>query len=136
MVDEYVKMCENIFVGMGIQYTSEQSAQLKRVLQSGLDQGLKTTPRSVVVIEFKVPWGTTLNYRVKADWLTIEEDYDRLGHGSPAATVRQRAGRAGVCIGRRGGRSENPSACSISAPVPGATPWPWRGGGTRWMRSR
>ena len=70
-------MCENIFVGMGIQYTSEQSAQLKQVLQSELTKAYKTSPRSVVVIEFNAPWGTTLNYRVKADWLTIEEDYDR-----------------------------------------------------------
>ena len=77
MVDEYVKMCEKIFAGMGIQYTVEQSAQLKRVLQSELTKAYKTSPRSVVVIEFNAPWGTTLNYRVKADWLTIEEDYDR-----------------------------------------------------------
>ena len=77
MVDDYVEMCEKIFAGMGIQYTVEQSAQLKRVLQSELTKAYKTSSRSVVVIEFNAPWGTTLNYRVKADWLTIEEDYDR-----------------------------------------------------------
>ena len=52
LVDEYVKMCENIFVGMGIQYTHEQSVQLKRVMQSELTKAYKTSPRSVVVIEF------------------------------------------------------------------------------------
>ena len=77
LVDEYVKMCENIFAGMGIQCTVEQSAQLKKVLQGELTKAYKTSPRSVVVIEFNAPWGTMLNYRIKADWLTIEEDYDR-----------------------------------------------------------
>jgi 2-polyprenyl-3-methyl-5-hydroxy-6-metoxy-1,4-benzoquinol methylase len=77
LVDEYVKMCENIFAGMGVQYTAEQSAQLKTVLKGELTKAYRTSPRSVVVISFNAPWGTTLNYRVKADWLTIEEDYDR-----------------------------------------------------------
>ena len=52
MVDEYVKMCEKIFAGMGIQNTVAQSAQLKRVLQSELTKAYKTSSRSVVVIEF------------------------------------------------------------------------------------
>ena len=77
MVDEYVKMCEKIFAGMGVQYTAEQSAQLKTVLQGELTKAYRTSPRSVVVISFNVPFGTMLNYRVKADWLTIEADYDR-----------------------------------------------------------
>jgi SAM-dependent methyltransferase len=77
MVDEYVTMCEKIFAGMGVQYTAEQSAQLKTVLGGELTKAYRTSPRSVVVISFNVPFGTMLNYRVKADWLTIEEDYDR-----------------------------------------------------------
>jgi SAM-dependent methyltransferase len=77
MIDEYVKMCEKIFAGMGVQYTAEQSAQLKTVLQGELTKAYRTSPRSVVVISFNVPFGTMLNYRVKADWLTIEADYDR-----------------------------------------------------------
>ena len=77
LVDEYVKMCENIFAGMGVQYTSEQSAQLKTVLEGELTKAYRTSPRSVVVISFHAPFGTMLNYRVKAVWLTIEADYDR-----------------------------------------------------------
>jgi len=77
LVDEYVTMCENVFAGMGIQYTAAETAQLKRVLESELAKAYKISSRSVVVIEFNAPWGTSLNYRVKADWLTIEEDYDR-----------------------------------------------------------
>ena len=77
LVDEYVKMCETIFAGMGVQYTAEQSAQLKTVLKGELTTAYKTSPRSVVVISFHAPFGTILNYRVTADWLTIEADYDR-----------------------------------------------------------
>jgi len=77
LVDEYVKMCENIFAGMGVQYTAELSAQLKTVLKGELTKAYRTSPRSVVVISFRAPFGTILGFRVKAHWLTIEADYDR-----------------------------------------------------------
>jgi 2-polyprenyl-3-methyl-5-hydroxy-6-metoxy-1,4-benzoquinol methylase len=102
LVDEYVKMCENVFAGMGVQYTAEQSAQLRTVLKGELTKAYRTSPRSVVVISFNAPWGTTLNYRVEADWLTIEEDYDRwvavrpppLFGSEPDARVWELAGEA------------------------------------------
>src|SRR5271166_49575 len=60
LVDEYVKMCENIFAGMGVQYTAELSAQLKTVLKGELTKAYRTSPRSVVVISFRAPFGTIL----------------------------------------------------------------------------
>ena len=37
MIDEYVTMCANVFAVAGVQYTAEQSAQLKAVLAAELD---------------------------------------------------------------------------------------------------
>jgi SAM-dependent methyltransferase len=76
LIDEYVRMCENIFAGAGVQYTPEQSAQLRTVLEGELAKAYKASPRSNIVISFHAPFGTRLNYRVKAEWWTIEADYD------------------------------------------------------------
>jgi SAM-dependent methyltransferase len=75
-VDEYVKMCVNIFAGAGVQYTAEETAQLKTVLDAELAKAFKASSRSVVIILFDCPFGTVLNYRVTGDWMTIEADYD------------------------------------------------------------
>ncbi len=76
LVDEYVKMCENIFAGVGVQYTAEQSAQLKTVLQRELAKAFKASSRSNIVISFHAPFGTMLNYRVKAEVSTIDVEYE------------------------------------------------------------
>ncbi len=76
-VDEYVKMCVHIFAGAGVQYTAEQSAQLKTVLQAELAKAYRASSRSVITISFNSPYGTILNYRVKAEWITIEADYEQ-----------------------------------------------------------
>src|ERR1700753_2607193 len=34
MIDEYLKMCHNVFAVAGVQYTAEQAAQLKTVLEA------------------------------------------------------------------------------------------------------
>lgn len=76
MVDNYVKTCESLFASVGVQYTAEQSAQLKAVLEAELAKAYRASPRSNIVISFHAPLGTTLNYRVKAEWWTLEADYD------------------------------------------------------------
>ncbi len=76
-VDEYVKMCEHIFAGAGVQYTAEQSAQLKTVMQTELTKAYRASSRSVITITFNSPYGPILNYRVKAEWITIEADYEQ-----------------------------------------------------------
>jgi SAM-dependent methyltransferase len=84
LIDEYVRMCGQVFAGAGVQYTAEQSAQLRSVLESELAKGYRASPRSNVVITFHTPFGTTLNYRVKAQWWTLEADYDHWVETRPA----------------------------------------------------
>ena len=76
MLDAYVTMCEAIFASLGIQYTAEETAQLRAVLQGELAKAFKSSSRSNIIISFTSPFGTLLNYRVKPQWATIGADYD------------------------------------------------------------
>ena len=76
MLDEYVKMCETIFAGLGIVHTDEESAQLRAVLQGELSKAFKASSRSNIVIQFNAPFGTMLNYRVKPQVSTVGIEYD------------------------------------------------------------
>ena len=76
LLDEYVQLCGSICASLGVVYTPEQSIQLRRVLEAELAKGFKASPRSDIVISFQVPFGAGLNYRVNAEWRTLEADYD------------------------------------------------------------
>ena len=76
MIDEYVQLCANLCATLGVPYTTEQSMQLRRVLEAELAKAFKASQRSDVAISFQLPFGFGLNYRVKAEWRTVEADYD------------------------------------------------------------
>lgn len=76
MIDEYVQLCGNICASLGVAYTPEQSVQLRRVLETELAKAFSASQRSDIVISFHAPFGTGLNYSVKASWRTVEADYD------------------------------------------------------------
>ncbi|MGO9925618.1 MAG: class I SAM-dependent methyltransferase [Mycobacterium sp.] len=76
MIDEYVQLCSNICATLGVWYTAEQSVQLRKALQTELAKAFKASPRSDIVISFNAPFGSGVNFCVKADWRTIEADYD------------------------------------------------------------
>ena len=69
-------MCQNLFASLGIRHTAEQSAQLRAVLQHELDKAFRASSRSNIVVSFDTPFGTKLNYRVKAEVSTIAVEYD------------------------------------------------------------
>jgi SAM-dependent methyltransferase len=76
MIDEYVKMCDTVFAGVGVQFTADELARLKTVLEGQLADAYQASPRSRIVISYDSPIGTVLNYHVKAEWSTIEGAYD------------------------------------------------------------
>ena len=76
LIDEYVKMCHNIFASVGVQYSPQEFAQLKTVLESQLAEAYRTSSRSNIVISFHAPFGTALNYRVNTESATIANAYD------------------------------------------------------------
>ncbi|ORV96582.1 class I SAM-dependent methyltransferase [Mycobacterium kyorinense] len=76
MIDEYLKMCHNVFAGLGVEVTADQFDQLKTVLVEQLAQAYTASSRSNIVISYHVPFGTTLHYRVQPELSTIENEYD------------------------------------------------------------
>ncbi len=77
LIDEYVQLCGNICATLGVWYTPEQSAQLRKTLEAELAKAFKASPRSEVVISFSAPFGTGVNFRVQTQWRTIDADYDQ-----------------------------------------------------------
>jgi SAM-dependent methyltransferase len=75
MIDEYLKMCDNVFAVAGVAYTAEQAAQLKTVLQAELAKAY-TASRSNIVISFHAPFGISMNYRVTTESVTLGGAYD------------------------------------------------------------
>src|SRR5271156_5545637 len=78
MLDEYVKMCDNVFAVAGVQYTAEQAAQLKTVLEAELAKAY-TASRSDIVISLHAPFGISMNYRVASESVTLGGAYDGWG---------------------------------------------------------
>jgi SAM-dependent methyltransferase len=76
MIDEYVKMCDNVFAASGVHYTAEQSAQLKSVLAAELLEAYSASSRSNIVISFHAPFGIGMNYRVTTESVTLGGAYD------------------------------------------------------------
>ncbi len=76
MIDEYVQLCANLCATLGVPYTPDQSIQLRKVLEGELAKAFKASQRSEIAISFQLPFGTGLNYQVKAEWRTVEADYD------------------------------------------------------------
>jgi SAM-dependent methyltransferase len=76
LIDEYVKMCDNIFASVGVQYSPEEFAQLKMVLKTQLEEAYRTSSRSNIIISFHAPFGTALNYRVNIEAVTMAGHYD------------------------------------------------------------
>src|SRR5262249_27277065 len=65
MIDEYVKMCDNVFADVGVRFTAEQLAHLRKVLEGELAEAYGASPRSNIVISYDAPVGTVLNYHIK-----------------------------------------------------------------------
>ena len=76
MIDEYVRMCETLFAGVGRPFTAEQLGQLRTVLEDQLAQAYAASQRSNIVITYNAPVGTVLNYHVSPQWWTVDATYE------------------------------------------------------------
>lgn len=75
MLDDYVDVCEKTFAALGVHFTDEQTGRLRSVLANQLTEAFTASPRSQIVITYDAPVGSTLNYHVKAQWKSIEDQY-------------------------------------------------------------
>lgn len=76
MLDEYVRMCDELFTSMGVRFNADELARLRSVLEGQLAAAYAESPRSDIVISYESPVGTTLSYHVKGQWYTVEGAYN------------------------------------------------------------
>ena len=76
MIDEYVSMCDTVFAGVGCEFSADQLAHLRSVLEVQLAQAYGASQRSDIVISYNFPIGTVLSYTVDIKWFTIEGAYE------------------------------------------------------------
>ena len=109
MIDEYVKMCDTVFAGVGVRFSAEELAHLKTVLEGQLAEAYEASPRSRIVISYDSPVGTDAELPRQSRMVDDRGRLRQLGRHPRAATVRHRTGRASVGAGRRNRRSKHPS---------------------------
>lgn len=76
MLEDYVEMCSNIFASVGRQFSEDELAHLRKVLESQLAEAYSISQRSNIVISYNAPVGPTLHYQVNARWFTVAESYE------------------------------------------------------------
>jgi SAM-dependent methyltransferase len=76
MLDEYVTTCDDLFTALGVNFTTDELAHLRGVLEGQLKEAYSASPRSDIVITYESPTGLTLNYRVATRWFTVGEAYN------------------------------------------------------------
>lgn len=76
MVDEYVTMCGSIFAEVGRNFTADELAHLRMLLEKQLAEAYANSPRSTIVISYNAPVASILNYEINIEWWTLEAAYE------------------------------------------------------------
>ena len=76
MIDEYVKMCENVCAIVGAQKTAAEHAGLRTWIETELARAYSASQRSNIVIGYYSPFGVGMTFRITSEWLTVAGDYD------------------------------------------------------------
>ena len=135
MIDEYVQLCANLCATLGVPYTPEQSMQLRRVLEAELAKAFKASQRSDVAISFQLPFGFGLNYRVKAEWRTVEADYDNWVATRPPPLFGTEPDARVLALAREAANPTSYRVLDIGAGT-GRNALAWPDAATPWTRSR
>jgi len=77
MIDEYVRMCDNVFKALGVYFNEAELSQLRSALATELELAFKASHRSQIIISYESPIGSTLNYHIQAQWYSIEAEYEK-----------------------------------------------------------
>lgn len=76
MLEDYVRMCDTLFNSLGTRFSPEDVGQLRSILSHQLSAAYAASPRSKIVISYRVPVGFKADYHVRARWYTVQEAYD------------------------------------------------------------
>jgi SAM-dependent methyltransferase len=110
MIEDYVKICDDVFKAIGVAFDATELAQLRGALNTELNNAFTASHRSEIVISYECPQGLVLNYHIKAQWYSIEAEYEKwlATRKPPLFGVEPDARVWGLAM-----EAENPSACSI-----------------------
>ncbi len=110
MIDHYVSMCDDLFTSMGVRYSGEDLAKLRKVLEEQLDRAFRASPRSEILITFESPNGLTASYFVTPRWNTVENAYNKwVETREPPLFGTEPDARVWALAGE----SENPAQCPV-----------------------
>lgn len=76
MLEEYVSLCNNIFTALGRAFSSDEVDHLRKLLAKELANAFAASNRSNIVISYDAPIGTTLNYFIQPEAMSLAETYD------------------------------------------------------------
>ncbi|WP_424074394.1 methyltransferase domain-containing protein [Mycobacterium sp.] len=76
LIDEYVRVCSGIFAGVGREFSDDELAHLRSVLEGQLATAYSASPRSTIVITYNAAVGASLHYEVNPRWWTVEAAYE------------------------------------------------------------
>jgi SAM-dependent methyltransferase len=77
MIEEYVEMCNALFSAIGVFFNEGELAHLRRVMAGELETAFAASPRSMIVITYESPLGAVVNYHIKAEWHSLETEYEK-----------------------------------------------------------
>jgi SAM-dependent methyltransferase len=84
LIDEYVSMCAAIVTAIGRTFDDDELDHLRSVLEAQLTEAYSRSTRSKIVISYRAPAGSLVQFHVRATWLTVEGDYENwLGARKP-----------------------------------------------------
>jgi SAM-dependent methyltransferase len=76
LLDEYVKMCADVFAGHGRRFAPAELEQARKIIQDKLLEAYEASPRSNIVITYNAPVGTVLHYEICAEIWTVAAAYE------------------------------------------------------------
>lgn len=76
MIDEYVTMCAKLFATVGREFSADELAHVRKVLEEQLAAAYAASQRSSIVISYNAPVGPTLHYQVRPQWRTVAQEYE------------------------------------------------------------
>lgn len=76
MLDEYMAMCAGVFASVGRSFSADELAHLRSVLDGELRRAFEGSQRSHVVVSYRAPIASALDYHVKPEWWTVEATYE------------------------------------------------------------
>jgi len=77
MIDEYVKICDDVFKAVGVFFDPSELARLRGALKTELNTAFTASHRSEIIISYECPQGAVVNYHIKAQWYSIEAEYEK-----------------------------------------------------------